>query len=173
MTRLLLLWILVGLVACGEQGAKDPGALSNDSTQSAPAVAGDSTVAPVAAPVDELADDSVFTDGSIPGTWENAGFSDPQGFKQFLLRLRSWVANSEKDSVANVLHYPLRNPKVKDKQQFLAQYDTIVNERVKKALREQNLRQIFRRDQGAMIGNGELWFIQSGDRFLISAINYK
>ncbi|MDF2191951.1 hypothetical protein [Paraflavitalea sp. CAU 1676] len=172
MMRLLLLWILVGLVACGEQGAKDPGALSNDSTQSAPAVAGDSTAAPVAAPVDELADDSAYTDENDP-SWATAGFSDPKGFKLFLVQLRKWVDNGDKDSVANVLRYPMSNPKLKDKQQLLARYDVIFNEQVKKALREQNLQQIFRRDQGAMIGNGELWFIQSGDRFLISAINYK
>lgn len=135
------------------------------------APAGDTTSRQVAANPDQLGDDSVFTDGSIPASWENAGFTDPVAFKQFLLRLRSWVANGQKDSVANVIGYPLSNPRIRDRHQFLNQYDTLFNEQVKTALQTQNLRQIFRRDQGAMLGHGELWFRQSGHRFLIVAIN--
>lgn len=169
--------VMTGLVACnnaGETKSVTPG----DSATTAPAdhtstadtaVRNDTALVPAAS----LQDDSVFADGSIPTSWENAGFSDPVAFKQFLQQLQQWVASDRKDSVADALDYPLRNPKIKDQQQFLGQYDTYFNERVKKALREQNLRQVFRNARGAMIGNGELWFTQEGNRFKITAINYK
>ncbi|MFT3824105.1 MAG: hypothetical protein QM731_09295 [Chitinophagaceae bacterium] len=119
----------------------------------------------------EMEDDSVFTDGSIPGTWAVAGIDDPVAFKKFLKRLQHWVATDQKDSVAGVVAYPLRHPAVKTAQQFIAGYDKYMTPSVKKALKEQNLRQIFRRDQGAMIGKGELWLAQTPQGFRIIGIN--
>lgn len=170
MARLLFVSFLLGMVACGGQDDGKATAPHNDSSV---AVADDSgkQTAPVAP--DPMGDDSVFTDGSVPTSWENAGFTDPAGFKQFLLRLRTWSASGQKDSVAQVIDYPLRNPVVKSKEQFLQRYDSLFNDKVKQAIQDQNLRQIFRRDQGAMIGDGTVWFRQSGNRFVIVGINNK
>lgn len=177
MNRFLLLWVMVGLAACGDGAGKESVKGTEDTTTAAP-LTGESSNARELIPAhdqnpSQLGDDSVFTDGSIPTSWENAGFTDPVGFKQFLLRLTGWSVNGQKDSIAAVVDYPLRNPKIKDSQQFLQQYDSLFNEKVKTALARQNLRQIFRRDQGAMIGDGTLWFRQSGNRFVIVGINNK
>ena len=119
----------------------------------------------------EIPDDTVFTDGSKPSSWQNAGFTNPAGFKNFLQRLQSWVADNNKDSVASVVAYPLHNPKAKDKAAFIAKYDDYITDNVKKALKEQNLKQIFRNSQGAMIGDGKLWFSETKDGYRIIAIN--
>lgn len=119
----------------------------------------------------EMPDDSVFTDGSQPSSWANAGFDHPVAFKKFLKRLQYWVANNQQDSVAAVIAFPLKNPNVKNKAAFIEKYDSLINEKVKKALMAQNLRQIFRRDQGAMIGDGELWFNETKKGFSIITIN--
>lgn len=119
----------------------------------------------------EIQDDSVFADGSRPTSWKDAGFTNPAEFKRFLQHLQSWVANSNKDSVASVVAYPLRNPKVKDKAAFILKYDDYITGNIKKALKEQNLRQIFRNSQGAMIGDGKLWLNETKDGYRIIAIN--
>ncbi len=122
---------------------------------------------------EELKDDSIFTDGSKPTSWAVSGIDDPAAFKKFVKRLKFWVANDHKDSVSTVIAYPLRNPKIKDKQEFLNKYDLFFNEKVRKSLREQKLNQVFRNTNGAMIGSGELWINEKGKDFLIIAINYK
>ncbi len=119
----------------------------------------------------EMQDDSVFADGSQPASWANAGFDHPIEFKKFLKRLQNWVANNQKDSVASVITFPLKNSLAKNKTAFIKNYDSLINEKVKKALFTQNMRQIFRRDQGAMIGSGELWFNETKKGFTIITIN--
>ncbi|WP_276485946.1 hypothetical protein [Paraflavitalea pollutisoli] len=176
MSRLLLLSVLMAFTACGDGAGKEVANGQEDTVAQSPATSNARELIPAhdqQAALDPLGDDSVFTDGSIPASWENAGFSDPVGFKQFLIRLRGWVTNGQRDSVAQVVDYPLRNPKIAHQQQFLQQYDSLFNEKVRTALLQQNLRQIFRRDQGAMIGDGAVWFRQSGNRYLIVGINNK
>lgn len=120
---------------------------------------------------EEMKDDSVFSDGSKPSAWSDAGIDDPLAFKKTLKQLQYWVTNNEKDSVANLIAYPLAHPRVKTKKAFLDSYDRLFSEKVKKALKEQKLSQIFRNYQGAMIGNGELWFSGSKGVYKIFAIN--
>ena len=62
---------------------------------------------------------------------------------------------------------------MKEKKDFLANYDLYFNNKVKTGLKEQKLRQIYRNDEGAMIGKGNLWFSQTKNGFRIIAINYK
>jgi len=120
----------------------------------------------------EMPDDSVFADGSQPVPWANAGIEHPIAFKQFLKQLQYWVVNDQKDSIAAVMAFPLKHPRIKDKAAFLKKYDNYFNEKVKLALAQQNLRQIFRSSQGAMIGDGQLWFSENASRFSIISINY-
>lgn len=120
----------------------------------------------------ELKDDSVFTDGSIPTSWANAGIDDPVSLKRFIKHLQLWVTQGQKDSVAAAIDFPMKNPAVKTSAIFLAKYDTYINNKVKKVLQEQQLNQIFRNYNGAMIGNGELWIAQTKKGFRIVAINH-
>jgi hypothetical protein len=131
--------------------------------------------------LEETKDDAVFTDGSEPTSWDNAGIDDPVAFKKFLKKLQGWVANNQRDSVAAAIAFPLLNSRVrnkeqiivKDKNEFLANYDLYINDTVKAALKNQNLRQVFRNANGAMVGNGQLWLGQVENGFAIMAINNK
>jgi hypothetical protein len=122
---------------------------------------------------DETKDDSVFADGSEPTSWDNAGIDDPLAFKQFVKKLQIWVATGVKDSVANAIAFPMANPFVKDKEAFLARYYTYMNDSVRAALKNQNLRQIFRNANGVMIGNGRIWLGQVPGGYAITALNIK
>ena len=119
----------------------------------------------------EMKDDSVFADGSIPTSWENAGFSDPISVKEFIKKIQYWVANNQKDSVAAIIAYPLRKPVIKNQESLLKNYESVFNDKVKKALLEQNLSQLFRNAQGVMVGNGDLWINETPRGLKIIAIN--
>lgn len=129
------------------------------------------TVTPTELATDEMQDDAVFADGSKPTSWKSAGIDDSLAFKRFLKHVQYWVANGQKDSVASVIAFPLRNPKIKSKEEFLKNYDTYINDKVKKALAAVNFKQLFRNNNGVMIGSGEMWFGQKNKRFAIIAIN--
>lgn len=120
----------------------------------------------------EIGDDSIFTDGSQPTSWANAGIEHPLQFKYFLKRLQYWVTNNMKDSVAGVIAFPLKKPRLANKAAFIAKYDSIFTPAVKNALLTQNMRQLFRSDQGAMVGAGEIWFTETRKGFFITTINH-
>ena len=175
-SNFLLLIVVFILTACNNQPVKQQ-AIMADTTklQERKDSSGkkDATITPINYELTqaEMKDDSVFTDGSEPASWANAGFDHPIAFKKFFKRLQYWVAHDQKDSVATAIIFPLKHPPVKNTAAFLANYDTFINEKVKKALIAQNLRQIFRRDQGAMIGDGALWFMEAKKGFSIITIN--
>lgn len=117
----------------------------------------------------EMLDDSVFTDGSIPTTWEVAGINDPRSFKLFLKKLKHWVEADLRDSVANAVNYPMLNPKsVKTASDFLKHYDELMTPSVKDALKNQQLNQVFRNYKGAMVGN--IWISDASNN---GSGNYK
>lgn len=122
---------------------------------------------------EELKDDSVFADGSKPTSWENAGFTDPKGFKLFLKQLQQYVMLNDKEKLAATLNYPLKNPAIKNAEEFIKQYDTYFTRDVKMSFALVNFNQVFRNDTGAMTNGGKVWFQQVGKDFKITAINYK
>src|ERR1041385_2875862 len=83
------------LSACGDTGSGEQSA----------ATAGETPVAtqkfsPTLSASD-LADDTVFNDGSKPVSWRNAGFSDSVKVKQFIRNLQIWADQNLVDSIAN------------------------------------------------------------------------
>jgi hypothetical protein len=123
---------------------------------------------------EELKDDKVFSDGSEPTTWENAGINDPTALKIFIKKLQNWVSADQRDSVAAAIDYPLMNNKtISDSKIFLSKYDQLMTAEVVNALKTQKLNQLFRNSQGVMIGN--IWVSDvSGDgsgNFKIISIN--
>ncbi|MEO5681815.1 MAG: hypothetical protein ABIQ88_04190 [Chitinophagaceae bacterium] len=172
------LWLMFGMlaVACNNQPAnpeitaleKAPVTIQKDSVSKTDTAI---TAFSYGLTASEKQDDSTFTDGSQPATWANAGFEHPIEFKKFLKRLQYWVANQQADSVAAVVAFPLKNPPVINKAAFVAKYDAFINEKVKTALMAQNMRQIFRNGQGAMLGNGAIWFRKTSKGFTITSIN--
>jgi hypothetical protein len=78
----------------------------------------------------------------------------------FLASLQQAVGDNDQEAVSEMIQYPLRttHSTIKTPAQFLRNYDTIFNDGVKSAVAGQTADSLFYRDQGVMIGNGEIWF---------------
>jgi hypothetical protein len=116
-----------------------------------------------------LAPDSIFEDGSRPTTWVNAGFNNPEGFKRFLLVYQHWIRKDQVDSISAHIRYPIRG--AGSAAWFKEQYPRIFTHRIKTIILRQRLDRIFRNGQGAMIGNGDVWFVEEKGRYWVTAIN--
>lgn len=89
-----------------------------------------------------------------------AGDDAPDRDGAFLAALQQAVADDDRDAVSGMIAYPLRTTHftVKTAAQFLKNYDRILNAGVKQAIADQDASNLFYRDQGVMIGNGQVWF---------------
>lgn len=115
------------------------------------------------------AQDTAFEDGSIPSSWNNAGFDDPAGFKEFLLTFKDWVKKDQVDSITAYIRFPLKNYKTADA--FKKAYPNVFDDQLKKVVETQRLDRISRNYQGAMLGSGEIWFSVFPEGYKIIAIN--
>ena len=115
------------------------------------------------------AQDSLFEDGSIPTTWANAGFDNPAGFKNFITQFKDWVKNDNVDSIAAHISFPIKPAKTEAV--FKEKYTSIFDTNIKNAVANQRLDRIFRNADGAMIGNGQIWFTVGKSNYMITAIN--
>ena len=160
--------VVIFCTACGESGNKEEVVIAKPDTLATSVVTVTDKL--VLSP-DELKDDSVFNDGSIPSSWENAGVSDPIRFKKFIRQLQVWVSENQVDSISKHINYPVRNPGIKDSRDFKLNYSNYFSEGVKAALADQKLNQVFRNQQGVMIGQGQIWLVEKDNNILIIAIN--
>jgi hypothetical protein len=119
---------------------------------------------------EELADDSVFADGSKPSSWQTAGITDVKGFKMFLKEVQQAVLNNDKEKLAKSIAYPL-GKQIRNEQDFIKHYDRIFSKDAKLAIARLNFSQLFRNSKGVMCEDGKIWFSQVGDQFKIIAIN--
>jgi len=117
----------------------------------------------------EMKDDSVFADGSIPTSWANAGITDVRGLKLFLKKLQQWVMNNDKEKLAAAIRYPLKE--IKTEEELIAAYDRVFTKEVKLSFATINFNQVFRNQKGVMTEGGKVWITQSGNEFFIFAIN--
>jgi hypothetical protein len=82
----------------------------------------------------------------------------------FLQLLKDAVANDRRAWVADQVSYPIRvavsgkQTSVRTKDDFLAHYDDIINERVRNAILEQRFEDLFKNWHGTAIGPGLVWF---------------
>jgi hypothetical protein len=86
-----------------------------------------------------------------------------QKSRTFLVQLQNAVKAGDKADVAAMISYPLqvngsRKTRIKTQAQFLSQYETIIDAHVRQALAKQSAKCLFGNYQGAMIGDGEVWF---------------
>ncbi|MET6997310.1 hypothetical protein [Chitinophaga defluvii] len=130
-------------------------------------------VIPVAPPdlyVTELkAQDTLFEDGSKPSGWDVAGFDDPADFKKFMIEFKDWVNRDVADSIIAHIQFPLK--KYATPALFKAKYAEIFDKKTKQVVANMRLDRIFRNYQGAMIGDGLIWFNQTPSGYRIIAIN--
>jgi len=120
---------------------------------------------------DELNADDLEWEGTVPTGWSTATIRDANDFKIFLIKLKELVANDDSESIADLISYPLKD--LKTKSDFLNNYTRIFSDSMKEAVKQQRLDRIFRRDQGAMIGDGEIWLQQIGRSYKIIGLNFK
>ena len=87
-----------------------------------------------------------------------------QKSRAFLSELQNAVKAEDKAKIAAMISYPLlvirgdRKTHVKTKAEFLNQYAVIFDAHVRQAIAQQSSNCLFGNYQGAMIGNGEVWF---------------
>jgi hypothetical protein len=115
------------------------------------------------------AQDTLFEDGSKPSSWTHAGFDDPTAFKQFVIQFKEWVKTDNVDEIVAHIRFPLK--KVKTSEAFKKQYAQIFTQQLKDEIAKQRLDRIFRNVDGAMLGDGLIWFVPSGKKYSIIAIN--
>jgi hypothetical protein len=139
------------LIGCGDSTPKDIPA-SNAAASTAPAITTEETPA-------VSKEDNPFA---------AAGIDDPKAFIKMFEVAKTAVAAGDKEAVAELVLFPLRvnaetSREVTSKEAFIAQYDTIITDPVKAALAKQKVDELFVRDQGVMVGAGEIWFGASAD----------
>ncbi len=116
------------------------------------------------------------SDSLDPGTttaeqWRISGFDKPDEFKTFFKKFKEWVASDNIDSITAHIRFPLRNCKSADV--FKKNYSTYFNDLVKTSVAGQNPDKFFANYNGAMTGNGELWFNEIKGKYYVIAINNK
>lgn len=120
--------------------------------------------------LEEMKDDSVFSDGSVPTSWEVAGITNVKGFKLFIKKLQLLVLDNDKAQLAKQIRYPL-NKSIKTEADFIKNYDQVFTKDAKLSIAKINFSQIFRNSKGAMSDAGMVWFAQEENDFKIIAIN--
>lgn len=80
--------------------------------------------------------------------------------EEFLSRLQAEVGAANKAEVIKLIYFPLRTSKgnIKNAKALIEKYDYIFNPGVVQAIKMARFEELFSRDQGSMIGNGEVWF---------------
>jgi len=183
MKRVVILFILFNglmIAACTNSSSKQEEELLQEDTavQEEPAASiQDTTQKNNTAPSFELTvaeeqDDPEFHKKANSLAWSQVGITDPLAFKKFLKKLKYWVANDERDSIAKLIAYPLTHPAIRDQIDFLNQYENYFNEKVKSAVAKQQLDKVVKTHQGAMLDGGALWFKQTETGFKITFINH-
>jgi hypothetical protein len=89
--------------------------------------------------------------------------------RAFLADLQAAVQANDKEKIAGMISYSLnfihegKRARIRDKQTFLARYDTIFNEHIRSTILKQSSHCLFGNANGEMIGSGEVWFTELGD----------
>lgn len=117
---------------------------------------------------------------------EVAGINNSQAVKDFLAQMRGGAVSGEspeerlrqRTTLVNLVHYPLTTysggEPVKTYEtpaELMADFDQVITPAVIEAMANAQYADLFLNYQGAMIGNGEVWFAQFDNGIKISAIN--
>ena len=108
-----------------------------------------------------------------------AGISNPAHVTQFLARLQHAMAADDRAAVAAMAGYPLTNSPLKgpsvtyrDATALTANYAQVFTPEVRAAVAAARPDNLFSRDQGVMIGNGEIWMNEVGGSMKIITVNH-
>jgi hypothetical protein len=107
-----------------------------------------------------------------------AGISNPAHVTQFLARLRQAVTADDHAAVAAMVQYPLtissdgRSITYRNAAALSVNYALVFTPEVKAAVAAAKPDNLFVRDQGVMIGNGEIWINEVGGLMKIITVNH-
>jgi len=96
----------------------------------------------------------------------NSGIDSASELKIFLDELLHDVRECDKAGVAAKINYPItidpesKSLGIQNEQEFIENYNLIINEKVLEALKTMKLNEIKRYSSGVMIGNGVLWITE-------------
>jgi hypothetical protein len=94
----------------------------------------------------------------------DALFGAHEPYHAFFDQLKRAVAAKDKNAVAGMIKYPVAIHHANDqtilrtRKDFLARYDRIFTPKLVDIVARQDYATLFVRDEGAMIGDGEIWF---------------
>jgi hypothetical protein len=115
--------------------------------------------------------DSLTQSNTTAGQWKVSGFHKPDEFKKFFIQYKTWIAADNVDSITAHIKFPLRN--CKSAADFKKNYSEFFNSKVKNAVTNQDPDKFFVNYDGAMAGDGELWFSEFDGKYYVVAINNK
>jgi hypothetical protein len=125
---------------------------------------------------------ALFAVASGPARADNpyavAGISNPAHVTQFLARLKQALAADDHAAVAAMVRYPLtissdgRSITYRNAAALSADYARVFTPEVKAAVSAARPDNLFVRDQGVMIGNGEIWMNEIGGAMKIITVNH-
>lgn len=105
------------------------------------------------------------------------GIFSKEAFLKYLKELKIAAETKNSKKIAKYINFPLRvntSPKplfIKNKSQFNKKFNLIFTPGVLKAIQKTAPEDIFCRDQGAMMGNGEVWIREIKGKIGINSIN--
>jgi hypothetical protein len=90
--------------------------------------------------------------------------TEDRAYGAFLAHLQAAVRSGDRRAVIALIDWPLRvngsgdTRRYRDAQSLERDFDQVFTPRVRTAILKQRADRLFVRDQGAMIGNGQVWF---------------
>lgn len=114
-----------------------------------------------------LSSDSIVG-GSLAHRYEAAGVKDDEQVHQQAAKFWTAVKQGDKETVAVQISYPIKvnlagkRQRLNGPQQLLVNYDKIFHPDFRQAIVSALPRNMFARDQGIMLGGGEVWFGPDG-----------
>ena len=106
--------------------------------------------------------------GSLGHMYEVAGAKDDDAVHRCALRFRDAVVKGDKEMAASSIRYPIRVRvgtavrSIRSRQELISNYDAIFQPAYRQAIAAALPRNMFARDQGIMLGNGQVWFGPDG-----------
>ena len=111
-------------------------------------------------------------------TVDTLGEKTAAGARAFLAQLQAAVQSNNKEQIAEMIGYPLlvlssvKRTRIAKKQAFLSNYSLIFTDPVRDAILHQTAQCLFGNSTRAMVGNGEVWFVeQTPGQWKIVTIN--
>jgi hypothetical protein len=108
------------------------------------------------------------TAGSLAHRYAALGVTDDAIINRTALRCWLALRDGDRETVADLVAYPLsvvvggRRLQLRTRAQFLARYEAIVTPRLRAAVLASVPRHLFVRDDGAMLGAGDIWIGATG-----------